>query len=112
MGHARWTRLVGWIGVGLSIAVAMALVFGGATMWLWNLLMPKILGLPEISYWQAVGLLLLSHLLFKGHHHCDGSRRPLKTPHPLSPHNGSQAEERAFAKRVRSMMQDPPPTDD
>jgi hypothetical protein len=33
---------------------------------LWNVLMPAILGLPAISFWQALGLLLLSRMLFGG----------------------------------------------
>jgi hypothetical protein len=37
---------------------------GLVTFGLWNLLMPAILGLPAISFWQALGLLLLSRLLF------------------------------------------------
>jgi hypothetical protein len=37
---------------------------GLATVVLWNVLMPAILGLPAISFWQALGLLLLSRLLF------------------------------------------------
>jgi hypothetical protein len=44
-----------WVGiVGL-------IVFG-----LWNVLMPPILGLRAISFWQALGLLLLSRMLFGG----------------------------------------------
>ena len=35
---------------------------------LWNWLMPAIFGLTEIDYWQAVGLLLLSKILFSGFH--------------------------------------------
>jgi hypothetical protein len=34
-------------------------------MWLWNWLMPTMFGLPEITFWQAVGLNLLSTILFK-----------------------------------------------
>jgi hypothetical protein len=34
---------------------------------LWNALMPAILGLPAITFWQALGLLLLTRLLFGGH---------------------------------------------
>ena len=37
----------------------------GASIFLsWNVLMPAILGLPAISFWQALGLLLLSRVLF------------------------------------------------
>lgn len=37
---------------------------GLVTVGLWNALMPAILHLPPISYWQALGLLLLSRVLF------------------------------------------------
>ena len=33
--------------------------------WLWNWLMPVIFGLPEITVLQALGLILLSNVLFK-----------------------------------------------
>ncbi|EQA53792.1 hypothetical protein [Leptospira kmetyi] len=43
------------------------IIFGiGSLVWqLWNWLMPAIFGLTTIDYWQACGLLLLSHLLIK-----------------------------------------------
>ena len=47
------------------ILVAAAL-FGFITMWLWNGLLPAIFHIPEINFWQALGLLILSRLLFGG----------------------------------------------
>lgn len=44
--------------------IVFAGVMGLATLGLWNALMPPLLGLPAISFWQALGLLLLSRLLF------------------------------------------------
>ena len=41
---------------------------------LWNWLMPAIFNLPEINYWQAIGILILSKILFLGigkHSHRD-----------------------------------------
>jgi hypothetical protein len=38
--------------------------FGAIVMLLWNALMPDIFHLPQISFWQALGLLLLSKILF------------------------------------------------
>lgn len=35
------------------------------TMWLWNYVMPGVFNLPEIGYWQAFALLMLSSLFFK-----------------------------------------------
>lgn len=54
----------------LKIAAGI-LVFGTAatyiTMLLWNWLMPEIFGLTQITFWQALGLLLLSKLIFGFH---------------------------------------------
>ena len=55
----------GFAVIGLLIAAGMALLFGLVLMWLWNWLMPTIFGLPIISFWQAWGLVVLSHILFK-----------------------------------------------
>ncbi len=60
-------RIGGWVLLGVAGAAALGLVLGLAIMWLWNWLMPGIFGLPEITYWQAVGIFILCHLLFKGH---------------------------------------------
>lgn len=47
--------------------VAGATFFGFLVMLLWNYLMPEIFHLPEISFWQALLLLLLCRILFGGH---------------------------------------------
>ena len=47
----------------LFIAIAGA-AMGYVVMALWNVLLPEILGVTTISFWQAVGLLVLSKLLF------------------------------------------------
>jgi hypothetical protein len=39
---------------------------GFVVMGLWNWLMPALFGLKLIGYWQAMGLLLLSKILFGG----------------------------------------------
>jgi hypothetical protein len=44
--------------------VLAATVFSFVVMLLWNRLMPAIFGLHVISYWQALGLLVLSKILF------------------------------------------------
>jgi len=48
----------------LIIALA-AVILGLPLMWLWNWLMPTIFNLPEITFWQALGLNALSGILFK-----------------------------------------------
>lgn len=52
--------------VGLPIVffgIAWVGIMGLLTFGLWNMLMPVILGLPAITFWQALGLLLLSRVL-------------------------------------------------
>jgi Ca2+/H+ antiporter, TMEM165/GDT1 family len=39
-------------------------LFGELLMHLWNWLLPPIFGLHMITFWQALGLLLLSRILF------------------------------------------------
>ena len=49
------------------IAIAIGLfIFAGITYWLWNWLVPVIFNGPVISYWQALGLLTLTKILFFG----------------------------------------------
>jgi hypothetical protein len=60
-------KIIGWVAFGLVAAAALGLALGLPVMWLWNWLMPALFGLPAITFWQAVGLLVLSHLLFKSH---------------------------------------------
>lgn len=48
------------------LAVLFITVFGYVLMYLWNWLMPLIFGLPLITFWQALGICLLSKILFGG----------------------------------------------
>jgi hypothetical protein len=45
-------------------AVAAALLMGVVVKFLWNAILPALLGVAFISYWQAVGLLILCRILF------------------------------------------------
>ncbi len=51
------------------IIVMTILVFGGLVMLLWNAILPKVTSASPLSYWQAVGLLILSKILFGGLNH-------------------------------------------
>ena len=46
--------------------IAAVIVFGVVVMSLWNWLVPAVFGGREITFWQALGLLLLSKILFGG----------------------------------------------
>lgn len=52
-----------WIAPMIIAALA---AFGALTMVLWNALMPALFNLPVITFWQALGLLILTRLLFSG----------------------------------------------
>ncbi len=54
------------MGVGFAIlGIGLLFLFGWVVMLLWNWLMPDIFGLKRLTYWQAWGLLILCHILFK-----------------------------------------------
>jgi predicted membrane chloride channel (bestrophin family) len=48
------------------IAVLALTVFGFVVMQLWNWLTPTLFGWHVITFWQALGILILSKILFGG----------------------------------------------
>lgn len=50
----------------MFIVLAPLFIFGlsAIVMWLWNALLPDILGVNPVTYWQAMGILVLSKILF------------------------------------------------
>ncbi|UCH94301.1 MAG: ABC transporter permease [Candidatus Aminicenantes bacterium] len=72
-GYPRILRIIGVVLLGVVLAGLFALVFGFLVKILWNALMPAIFDLTKITYWQAVGMVILVKLLFGyfGRHHPD-----------------------------------------
>ncbi len=91
----RVHKIIGWVFIGIAGAAALGLILGLAVQFLWNTLMPTIFDLPEISYWQAVAIFILCHLLFGGH----------QPPHQREP---GRYPGHPFVRRVRSMMSSMP----
>lgn len=60
MKKSKW--VLKWIVAGAVIVAAI----GAVTMLLWNWLMPTLFALPQLGFWQALGLLLLAKILFGG----------------------------------------------
>lgn len=50
----------------LLIVLVAATALSFVVMVLWNKLMPTLFGLHMLSFWQALGLLILSKILFGG----------------------------------------------
>ena len=46
--------------------VAGMILFSFVVMWLWNWLVPELFHGPVVTYWQMVGLFILSKILFSG----------------------------------------------
>jgi hypothetical protein len=50
----------------LVFATAFVMLFTFIVMSLWNAVLPDVLGVKVISFWQALGILVLSKILFSG----------------------------------------------
>ncbi len=56
-----------WLILIAPIAIALFVWLGGeVVMYLWNWLLPMLFGLHVITFWQAIGILILSRILFGG----------------------------------------------
>ena len=63
MKRGIWVaKIIGMIIIGVILVFAFVM----ATMYLWNWLVPDLFNGPVISFWQALGLLALSKILFSG----------------------------------------------
>lgn len=61
-GRRRHHRLAKPLIIGAIVVVALGLL----VMSLWNALLPAIIGVKSIGFWQALGLLVLCRILFGG----------------------------------------------
>lgn len=48
----------------LFIGLTSLIVMGAPLMYLWNWIVPSIFGLRYITFWEAIGLNIIAHLLF------------------------------------------------
>ncbi|HTZ75313.1 MAG TPA: hypothetical protein VMB47_15425 [Candidatus Aquilonibacter sp.] len=66
--EARWRtgRFVKTLMKVLIFLPILILVMGEVVLHLWNWLMPVLFHLPAVTFWQALGLLVLSWTLFGG----------------------------------------------
>jgi hypothetical protein len=87
MRRGRW-KVVG-VKVLVATVVALAL-FGLLTMTLWNWLAPELFGGRTLSFWQAIGVLVLARMLvggrgFAGGRHMEWRRRLAERWHEMTP---------------------------
>jgi hypothetical protein len=57
----KWIFALAPLGLAVFIAIG-----GGVVLLLWNWLLPTLFGWPQITFWQALGLLALCRILFGG----------------------------------------------
>jgi hypothetical protein len=72
---------------------------GAVIMYLWNALLPGLLHVPQIGYWQALGLFVLCRLLFGGFRPGGGYRRHGGNPWREKFMNLSEEEKAALKTR-------------
>src|SRR5262245_16815530 len=77
--------------VGLVLFIALG---GELVRQLWNWLLPPLFGFREITFWQALGLLVLSRILFGGF----GGRGPSRSRFV---HHMTPEERERFRQRMR-----------
>ncbi len=54
-------------GILIVIAIiAMFFLVSAIVMLLWNAILPDVIGVKKVTFWQATGILLLSKILFGG----------------------------------------------
>ena len=62
----RWKRVV-FIAPFALLGMVLFIFLGGAIVqFLWNWLLPGLFGFSKLTFWQALGLLALSRILFGG----------------------------------------------
>ena len=59
-------KIAAWTIGGVALATVFAFLFGWLVMFLWNSTLVPVFSISTITYWQAVGLLILARLLVGG----------------------------------------------
>jgi hypothetical protein len=87
------------------VIVLAGWVFGELVMHLWNWLTPTLFGWRQVTFWEALGLLLLCRILFGGFggHNRDGANRLREKKERLSRWEKMTPEEREkFRQEMRA----------
>jgi hypothetical protein len=62
----RMRRIVALAIQVLTTFIVFIALGGGVVLQLWNWLLPPLFGWPQITFWQALGILALCRILFGG----------------------------------------------
>ena len=100
--HNHWKRKAPFIfllilgGIALLIWILMSL---------WNAILPEVLGVNTITYWQAAGIFIISKILFGGFKGGGGHRRRKKQRYKEKFMNMTDEERAAFRSEWKSRCQ-------
>ena len=64
-GHNFWLKRAIFIPILIAAGI---FIFGSVVMYLWNAILPALFGVGVITFWQAIGIFVLSKILFGGFH--------------------------------------------
>ncbi len=62
----RWKRVIFFAPLAILGMLLFAFIGGEIVLHLWNWLLPTIFGWRQITFWQALGMLVLCRILFGG----------------------------------------------
>jgi len=76
--------------------IPIIILFGlsAIVMWLWNAILPDIIHVNSINYWQAMGILVLSKILFGGFLGCRKHKHTMQKRHFMNKMKNMSPEER------------------
>ena len=70
--------------LGLLIAFVLIAIFTVVFRWLWNTTMPDVFGVKQLSFGQALKILILASILFGGHRVVQVPEEAAQEPTPAS----------------------------
>ena len=76
--RARWKRMTVLAPLAMLGMVLFVFIGGEIVKLLWNWLVPPLFGWRELSFWQALGMLVLCRILFGGLGRGGSGRSPVR----------------------------------
>ena len=86
------------------LGVAAIFGFTFVVMWLWNSLVPDLFNGPVLGYWQTLGLLVLSKILFSGIGGGSGRRSSHKRKYYCGDENYSDIPKSRWRQKYEARM--------
>jgi hypothetical protein len=103
MNKMKALKITGWAILGTAFLALALYLISLILSALWNWLMPDLFNLPEITLWQALGIFILSKLLFTpGLGHGREERPPRRQMDWKARFKNKMSEHRNFNHGIRN----------